>query len=99
VPACLKQIGYNVTILTDELLSNGNLSQFNAIVSGVRAYNTNDRLQVHYPKLMEYVKNGGNLIVQYNTNNRIGPVKANIGPFPFTISRDRVTDEKADCCI
>ena len=95
VPAALKQIGYNVTILTDELLSNGNLSQFNAIVSGVRAYNTNDRLQVHYTKLMEYVKNGGNLIVQYNTNNRIGPVKANIGPFPFTISRDRVTDEKA----
>jgi LmbE family N-acetylglucosaminyl deacetylase len=95
VPAALKQIGYNVTILTDELLSNGNLSQYNAIVSGVRAYNTNDRLQVHYPKLMEYVKNGGNLIVQYNTNNRIGPVKANIGPFPFTISRDRVTDEKA----
>lgn len=96
VPAALKQIGYNVTILTDELLSNGNLSQFNAIVSGVRAYNTNDRLQVHYTKLMEYVKNGGNLIVQYNTNNRIGPVKANIGPYPFTISRDRVTDEKAN---
>ena len=95
VPACLKQVGYNVTVLTDELLVNGNLSQYNAIVSGVRAYNTNDRLQVHYPKLMEYVKNGGNLIVQYNTNNRIGPVKANIGPYPFTISRDRVTDEKA----
>jgi LmbE family N-acetylglucosaminyl deacetylase len=96
VPACLKQIGYNVTLLTDELLSNENLSKYNAIVSGVRAYNTNDRLQVHYTKLMEYVKNGGNLIVQYNTNNRIGPVKANIGPFPFTISRERVTNEKAE---
>ena len=96
VPACLKQIGYNVTLLTDELLSNENLSKYNAIVSGVRAYNTNDRLQVHYTKLMEYVKNGGNLIVQYNTNNRIGPVKANIGPFPFTISRDRVTNEIAE---
>ena len=96
VPACLKQIGYNVTLLTDELLSNENLSKYNAIVSGVRAYNTNDRLQVHYTKLMEYLKNGGNLIVQYNTNNRIGPVKANIGPFPFTISRDRVTNEIAE---
>ena len=96
IPACLKQIGYNVTILTDELLSNENLSKYNAIVSGVRAYNTNDRLQIHYNKLMEYVKNGGNLIVQYNTNNRIGPVKANIGPYPFTISRDRVTNEKAE---
>lgn len=96
VTACLKQIGYEVTILDDALLTNENLSKYDAIVSGVRAYNTNDRLQVHYTKLMDYVKNGGNLIVQYNTNNRIGPVKANIGPFPFTISRDRVTDEKAN---
>ncbi len=96
VPAALKQIGYNVTVLTDELLSNENLSKYNAIVSGVRAYNTNDRLQVHYTRLMDYVKNGGNLIVQYNTNNRIGPVAAKIGPYPFTIARDRVTNEKAD---
>lgn len=96
VPAALKQIGYNVTMLTDELLLNEDLSKYNAIVTGVRAYNTNDRLQIHYNKLMDYVKNGGNLIVQYNTNNRIGPVKANIGPYPFTISRDRVTDEKAE---
>jgi hypothetical protein len=83
-------------MLTDELLSNGDLSKYNAIVCGVRAYNTNDRLQVHYNKLMDYVKNGGNLIVQYNTNNRIGPVQAKIGPYPFTISRDRVTNEKAE---
>ena len=96
VPAALKQVGFQVTVLTDELLSNENLSKYNAIVSGVRAYNTNDRLQVHYAKLMEYVKNGGNLIVQYNTNNRIGPVQAKIGPYPFTISRDRVTNEKAE---
>lgn len=96
VPACLKQIGYNVTVLTDELLSNEDLSKYSAIISGVRAYNTNDRLQIHYNKLMEYMKNGGNLIVQYNTNNRIGPVLAKIGPYPFTISRDRVTNEKAE---
>lgn len=95
VPAALKQIGYNVTMLTDELLLNENFSKFNAIVTGIRAYNTNDRLQIYFTKLMDYIKNGGNLIVQYNTNNRIGPVKANIGPYPFTISRDRVTDESA----
>jgi LmbE family N-acetylglucosaminyl deacetylase len=99
VPACLKQIGYTVTVLTDELLANSDLSKYNAIVTGVRAYNTNERLQVHYSKLMEYVNNGGNLIVQYNTNNRIGPVLAKIGPYPFTISRDRVTDEKAEVRI
>ncbi len=96
VATALKQAGYNVTILTDDLLTNADLSKYNAIVSGVRAYNTNDRLQVHYTKLMDYVKNGGNLIVQYNTNNRIGPLVAKIGPYPFTISRDRVTDETAE---
>jgi hypothetical protein len=44
---------------------------------------------------MQYVEKGGNLIVQYNTSNQIGPVKAQIGPYPFTISRNRITDEKA----
>ena len=96
VPACLKQIGYNVTVLTDELLSKEELSKYDAIVSGIRAYNTNERLQVYYTKLMDYVQGGGNLIVQYNTNSRIGPVLAKIGPYPFTISRDRVTDENAE---
>lgn len=96
IPTCLKQIGYTVTTLTDELLNNEELSKYDAIVTGIRAYNTNDRLQVHYTKLMEYIKNGGNLIVQYNTNNRNGPVIAKIGPYPFTISRDRVTDENAE---
>src|SRR4029079_15929297 len=88
--------GYTVTILNDEILTKENLSKYDAIVTGIRAYNTVDRLQIHYTKLMDYVKNGGNLIVQYNTNNRIGPVKANIGPYPFTISRDRVTHENAE---
>lgn len=96
VPAALKQIGYQVTMLNDDLLSTEDLSKYNAIVTGVRAYNTEERLQVHYNKLMDYVKKGGNLVVQYNTNNRIGPVVAKIGPYPFTISRDRVTDEKAE---
>jgi LmbE family N-acetylglucosaminyl deacetylase len=95
VPACLKQIGYNVTELSDKMIENDNLNIYDAILTGVRAYNTNERLQIYHPKLMEYIKNGGNLVVQYNTNNRIGPVKAVIGPYPFTISRERVTDENA----
>jgi len=99
VAACLKQIGYSVTVLTDELLSKENLSKYNAIVTGIRAYNTNERLQIYYPKLMEYVNNGGNLIVQYNTSSRGEPVTNKIGPYPFTISRDRVTDEKAEINI
>jgi LmbE family N-acetylglucosaminyl deacetylase len=99
IVACLKQVGYNVTILTDELLDQGNLSKFDAIVTGIRAYNTNDRLQVYYNTLMKYVEQGGNLVVQYNTNNRIGPLLAKIGPYPFSISRDRVTDENASMRI
>lgn len=96
IPACLKQVGYDVTILTDEMIGSQNLSRYSAIVTGIRAYNTNNRLQLHYDKLMDYVKQGGNLIVQYNTNSRIGPAQTKIGRYPFTISRDRVTDEKAE---
>lgn len=95
VQSCLKEIGYNVTELTDEMMTSGDLSKFDAIVTGIRAYNVNERLQVHYDKLMNYVKNGGNLIVQYNTNSRVGPVNAVIGPYPFTVTRNRVTDENA----
>lgn len=99
VETCLKQIGYSVTTLTDEMLATADLSKFEAIVTGIRAHNTNERLQVYYTKLMEYVKNGGNLVVQYNTNSRVGPVVAKIGPYPFTVSRNRVTDENADVKI
>lgn len=96
VAACLKQIGYQVTLLDDDMLGNSDLSAYTAIITGVRAYNTNERLQVHHERLMNYVKNGGNLIVQYNTNSRVGPLTARIGPYPFSISRNRVTDEKAE---
>jgi len=95
IPSALKQLGYEVTILNDEQLSKSDLSVYQAIVTGVRAYNSNKRLQLYYPKLMNYVKAGGNLIVQYNTNNNLGQLKTNIGPYPFTISRERITDENA----
>ncbi len=95
VPKCLEQIGYTITKLSDEQILNDDLSKYAAIVTGIRAYNTNNRLQVCYQKLLNYVNNGGNLIVQYNTNNRIGPLLAKIGPYPFSISRERVTDEKS----
>lgn len=95
IVACLEQIGYDVTLLTDELLEKEDLSVYASIVTGVRAYNVNKRMPMYYDKLMKYVENGGNLIVQYNTNNRLAPLKDNIGPFPFTISTNRVTDETA----
>lgn len=95
VPEALEQMGYEVTLLTDKELARNNLKQFDAIITGVRAYNTNEWMNNYYDKLMKYVEEGGNLIVQYNTSNQIGPVRAKIGPYNFNISRTRVTDENA----
>ncbi|PZR26682.1 MAG: PIG-L family deacetylase [Citrobacter freundii] len=96
VPASLEQMGYEVVMLGDKELSRNNLQQFDAIITGVRAYNTNEWMNAYFDKLMKYVQDGGNLIVQYNTSSNIGPVRAKIGPYPFNISRTRVTDEKAE---
>lgn len=95
VAKALQQVGYSVTELSDEEITNGKLTRFDAIVVGVRAYNINERMRNYYPKLMAYVKEGGNLVLQYNTNNWISSVKSEMGPFPFSISRERVTDENA----
>jgi hypothetical protein len=95
VAASLEQMGYEVITLSDAQIAGENLSDYEAIVVGVRAYNTNEKLSANKKKLMAYVENGGNLIVQYNTNSFAGPFKGDIGPYPFKISRDRVTDENA----
>lgn len=95
LPAGLQQMGYDIKYLDEKDLTALNLQQFDAIVTGVRAYNVHEWLTDKYVILMNYVQNGGNLIVQYNTNNQIGSVKANIGPYNFTISRTRVTEEIA----
>lgn len=95
VPESLEQMGYEVVLLGNKELAKNNLGQFDAIITGVRAYNTHDWMNKYYDKLMKYVQEGGNLIVQYNTSNNIGPVRAKIGPFPFNITRTRVTDETA----
>jgi len=94
VAAALRQVGYQVSALDEKDIMGGNLSQYDAIITGVRAYNTNERLKYWQPRLMDYVKNGGTLLVQYNTNAPL--VTSQLGPFPFTLSRgDRVTDETA----
>ncbi len=95
VAQALEQMGYKVTILTEKDITPFKLTQFDVIVTGVRAYNIHAWLSNVYPTLMQYVKDGGVLLTQYNTNNSIGPVKADISPYPFTISRNRITDETA----
>ena len=95
VPEALEQMGYNVTLLTEKELARNNLKQFDAIISGVRAYNTNEWLNKYYDKLMKYVYDGGNYIVQYNTVNFVSNLKSKIGPYNFEISRTRITDENS----
>jgi LmbE family N-acetylglucosaminyl deacetylase len=95
VAESLMQLGYRITVLTQDELKKADLSVFDAIITGVRAFNKNEWLQDFNEKLLTYVKEGGNLVIQYNTNNRIGPLTAKVFPYPFTISRERVTDEHA----
>ncbi|MEO8794688.1 MAG: PIG-L family deacetylase [Daejeonella sp.] len=97
IPESLKQIGYDVNMLSENEILYGNLSGYDAIIAGVRAYNVNKRMKFIQPKLMEYVKNGGTYLVQYNVNNPLAI--SEIGPYPFKISRDRVTDEDAEVTI
>jgi LmbE family N-acetylglucosaminyl deacetylase len=93
IPEYLRQLGYDVRILSDADIDTMKLAKFDAIVMGVRAYNTRERLSVYQPKLMNYVKEGGTLVVQYNTSFDL--VVDNIGPFPLTLSHDRITVEDA----
>jgi LmbE family N-acetylglucosaminyl deacetylase len=96
MPACLAQIGYQVTDLkeNDFQQSAAALSRFDAIVLGIRAYNTKEKLKFYNEKLLEYVKNGGTLVVQYNTSGR-DLLLPSPGPFPFKVGRGRTTEEDA----
>jgi LmbE family N-acetylglucosaminyl deacetylase len=97
IPASLRQVGYTVTELNEANFDNADLAKFDAIITGIRAYNAKSRIKFHNAKLLEYVKNGGTLIVQYNVN--FGLVTKDIGPYPFRISRDRVTIEEAPVVV
>lgn len=95
VEAALRQMGYAVTVLHEADITMQKLKSFDVVITGVRAYNVLDWLPGKYDVLMQFVKEGGNLIVQYNTNNQLSGVPFAIGPYPFSISRTRVTDENA----
>ncbi len=95
VPEALRMMGYQVTIIKEKDLDSVFLQQFDAIITGVRAYNVHEYLSSNNQLLNNYIAAGGHLIVQYNTNSNAGPNKASIGPYPFFISRDRITDENS----
>jgi LmbE family N-acetylglucosaminyl deacetylase len=94
VPAALQQMGFAVTLLTDADVEEGDLSRFESVVIGVRAYNTRPRLLAHQDRLLAYAAAGGRLVVQYQTAD--GSFDNKLGPLPFKISRERVTTEEAE---
>ncbi|HKP92946.1 MAG TPA: hypothetical protein VJS88_03545, partial [Chthoniobacterales bacterium] len=96
IPPSLQQIGYDVKILGGPEITAENLKRFDAVVLGIRAYNTQDYIAAWQTELLAYVKAGGVVVVQYNTSDL---KTKDIGPFPVEISRDRVTDETAEVRI
>ena len=97
IPASLEQIGYRVWELKDEEITEEKLADFDAVILGIRAYNTVNRLKFHQDKLMKYVENGGTMIVQYNTSRRM--VVDQVGPYPMKVGRGRVSVEGAEMRI
>jgi hypothetical protein len=98
VPRSLEQIGCDVTMLSPDDLARADLSRFDAIVTGVRAWNVRPDLRVNRQRLLDYMQAGGTLVVQYNVLEggfgRGNPKSLEmIGPYPIHISRDRVTVE------
>jgi LmbE family N-acetylglucosaminyl deacetylase len=99
IPESLLQIGYKVEKIDPSTIQAGSLAKFDAIVVGIRAYNVVDELKFKQRYLLDYVKEGGNLIIQYNTAGRNGLDMENLAPYPLSISRDRVTDETSNVSI
>ena len=94
VPKSLIQMGYEVSIVKPEEISSEKLLNFDVVITGIRAYNVVTSLSFKQNILLDFVKNGKTMIVQYNTLDEF--VTKDFAPFPITISRDRVTDENAE---
>ena len=92
IPESLRQIGYAVDLINPAEINEKNLLTYDAIVLGIRAYNVVKELKFKQKYLLAYVENGGNMIVQYNTNRRVDVA----APFELKLSRDRVTNEFAE---
>ena len=93
IPQSLANLGIKVHLLTAEDLASANLSKFNAIILGVRTYAVREDLAIHNDRILDYVKNGGVVIVQYNTPE----YDHNYGPYPYKMGSnpEEVTDENS----
>ncbi|MCX7548576.1 PIG-L family deacetylase [Xanthomarina sp. F1114] len=94
VPESLEQIGYKVTLLKPDDITPETLQEFDAVVVGIRAYNILETIKFKQQLLFDFVSNGGNIIVQYNTSHQLKV--ENLAPYKLELSKDRVTDEYAE---
>jgi LmbE family N-acetylglucosaminyl deacetylase len=94
VPKSLQQMGYEVSIINPNEISTEKLSRFDVVMTGIRAYNVVNELKYKQDILLNFVKNGKTMIVQYNTTDAL--VTPNIAPFPLKIGKERVTEENAE---
>lgn len=96
VPQYLEEMGVNVHLLTAADLNTGDLSRYDTIILGIRAYLSRPDLVANNRRLLDYVRNGGNLIVQYN---KTGEWRQDYAPFPIAVSSNRVTVEEAPVTV
>ncbi len=99
IPSALTMLGYRVDMLDQNTFNNADLSKYSCIVTGIRAYNTQDWLADKAEELWNYAENGGHLLVQYNTLNFLSSIKAPIAPSNLKLGRSRVTKEEAEMRI
>lgn len=95
VPQAIAQLGFDVETFEVDALSDLDLTKYRSVVLGIRIYNVHPEIRNFEAKLFEYVENGGNLIMQYNTAWRSSQ-GVTYGPYPFELSRKRVTEEDAE---
>ena len=103
VPRAIEELGCEVTLLGPDALATRNLSEFDAIVTGVRAYNVRPDLRANESRLLNYIQDGGVVIVQYNVaprgngsaNRNPSTALSHIGPYPLKLGTDRTTVEEA----
>lgn len=93
IPSALRNMGYEVWEMKNEEVTKENLKRLDAVVLGIRALNTNDRIKFLMPDLLEYVHAGGTLVTQYNTS--FGLDSDQFSPYQLSLSRNRVTEEDA----
>jgi hypothetical protein len=93
VPAALEQLGVRLSFISADELAWGDLSKYDVIMTGVRAYERRSDLRAYNQRLLDYADAGGTVIVQYN---KFEFNDAQYGPYPARVGRERVTDENAE---